>query len=278
MKKNNIMKEDWDFLVIVDACRYDYFKKVYRKYLRGRLEKRISLGHHTLVFCKNTFQRYYDDVIYISSSPYINGKGVKFEGWKAKDHFYKIVDVWDKGWDKEKRTVLPEVLSRFALREIKKNKNKRFIIHYMQPHYPYLSGSLIPKSIERKFLKQTGEAKKPNKTSIRFWVGDMMIKLFGEESVWMVRKIMKEPPRDTFEYVWRYHRRNMDKLKILYYRNLEIVLKEVVKFINKLPEGKIVITSDHGEGFGEHGVWLHNKNNLRRRILIEVPWFEVERK
>jgi hypothetical protein len=39
-----IMQEYWDYLIILDACRYDYFGKFCKQYFSGRLEKRWSLG------------------------------------------------------------------------------------------------------------------------------------------------------------------------------------------------------------------------------------------
>ena len=36
------MKEDWDNLVILDACRYDMFKKL--NTINGKLEYKISIG------------------------------------------------------------------------------------------------------------------------------------------------------------------------------------------------------------------------------------------
>ena len=32
MKEQNLFNEDWDTLIILDACRYDFFEKVYRDY------------------------------------------------------------------------------------------------------------------------------------------------------------------------------------------------------------------------------------------------------
>lgn len=60
-----------------------------------------------------------------------------------------------------------------------------------------------------------------------------------------------------------------------YYNNLRLVLQEVQRCSNALP-GKHVITSDHGESFGECGVcWTHRGGFFP--WLIEIPWFEVEK-
>ena len=56
MKKSRIIDEDWDFLIILDACRYDYFKKNYKKYFKiGKLEKRKTLATWTLEWAERNF-------------------------------------------------------------------------------------------------------------------------------------------------------------------------------------------------------------------------------
>jgi len=39
----NIMDEKWNYLIILDACRYDYFLNNYKKYLNGKLKKEYPL-------------------------------------------------------------------------------------------------------------------------------------------------------------------------------------------------------------------------------------------
>ena len=38
-KKINLVEESWNYLIILDACRYDFFKKVYKKYLECEVKK-----------------------------------------------------------------------------------------------------------------------------------------------------------------------------------------------------------------------------------------------
>ena len=57
-----------------------------------------------------------------------------------------------------------------------------------------------------------------------------------------------------------------------YYSNAEFIIKRVFKFIDKI-EGKVVITSDHGDLLGEDGMWGHGK--IPHSILRTVPWLEM---
>ena len=110
-KNIDLANEDWQFLVVLDACRYDYFKEVYKDVLGdvGKLEKAISPASWTMEWLNKQFPEYYEDIIYVSSNPYINsGKEITIHGlsYNGKKHFHKVVDVWKK-WDEKTGTVLP---------------------------------------------------------------------------------------------------------------------------------------------------------------------------
>ena len=57
--------------------------------------------------------------------------------------------------------------------------------------------------------------------------------------------------------------------------NLRIALESIVDLVDDL-DGDVVVTADHGEAFGEQGVWEHH---VETHIppLVEVPWLELSR-
>ena len=67
-----ILDEDWDNLIILDACRYDFFKEeIEKRQIDGYLKKVISRGSHTLNFLKENFtEDYYNDIVYITANPH----------------------------------------------------------------------------------------------------------------------------------------------------------------------------------------------------------------
>lgn len=71
--------EDWDILIILDACRYDVFEKVHGTYLDGELKKVRSEGSETREWLKKTWVDKYD-LSYYSANPYVNSLGV----WSLK--------------------------------------------------------------------------------------------------------------------------------------------------------------------------------------------------
>ena len=139
-----IRKMDWDYLIILDACRYDYFEKVYRKYLKeGKLKKVISPASYTLEWAQKVFlnTKLFRNVIYISANPYINSKK-PMEGIDFRSEFKKIIDVWYSNWNDKVNTILPRDMTKKAIETIKKNKDSKIIIHYLQPHAPYLTDKI----------------------------------------------------------------------------------------------------------------------------------------
>lgn len=58
-----------------------------------------------------------------------------------------------------------------------------------------------------------------------------------------------------------------------YQENLEVTLPHIKKLYQEL-SGKTVVTSDHGQAFGEWGVYWH-PSNVHIDALREVPWLEM---
>ena len=277
MKTVKVMEEEWDYLIVLDACRYDCFSKLYNKFLEGTLERRLSLGSCTSEWCKRNFTEYYPDVIYISANPHINSKA-KIFGFQAKRHFYKIIDVWNNGWDDKLGTVPPERVNEATLRAIKSYPKKRFIIHYLQPHAPYIS----PKFQSLGFSKPHPHAgiilQSPTREATEFlgkianYVESISKKLrLGNGIAWKLREVLRLPPATPMDAARR--KLGVNGLKRAYLENLRIVLENIAILIKHL-SGNIVITSDHGELLGEKWKYSH-PCGYKTRILREVPWFRV---
>lgn len=283
------MEEDWKFLIVLDACRYDYFSETYRDFFNGKLEKRISPGCSTVEWLQNSFQDYYSEVIYISGNPFINSK-IRVAGFDAKRHFYKVVDVWRFGWDDKIGTVPPEVINKTTLKYYLKYPEKRFIVHYLQPHAPYLSAKFQIKGYPKPNFKNgsilTGVANYKNITRhlevLINIVGNFLWKTGLIESVWELRERIGLPPLSPMDAFKRKYGKNC--LIEAYKENLKIVLEYVAKLCKKV-SGKKVITSDHGELLGEEGYYEHPNGPIdkffhkiyprREKILREVPWLII---
>ena len=283
-----VMEEKWDYLIILDACRYDYFLMMYNNYFNGDLFKGISVSTFTLEWCLKSFKDYYPDVIYISGNPYINSK-VKIGRFHAKKHFYKVVDVWDFGWNEILGTVPPEKINETTINFIKKFPNKRFIIHYLQPHEPFISfkyghkGYSKPNPYEKNILQGLqGNQYNVNFEKIMLIINTLLMRTKLIKNPYQLRDILKLPPVNPMDDIRRIY--GMDGLREAYKENLKIVLNNVAKLCKILlcqyPSKKIVITSDHGEGLGENGIvghWPSRLSSARKDpILLEVPLLRVK--
>lgn len=280
VKAQDILAEDWDTLIILDACRYDFFKKVYRDYLVGTLEKRASPGSCTGEWLVRTFPDRYD-ITYVSANPYINSYGVPLQkcnkkynfSWRASDHFSRIIDAWEFGWDENLDTVPPGKVNETYFTN---KPAKKTIIHYIQPHAPYLSlDSTIGSWRGNKEIIQGKELiqKRTLYLALRKWASQILENLIGRKGIWRVRKLLRREPSSVVEWLWR--EGNIERIHYYYEDNLRQVLSAAADLVKEL-NGKIIVTTDHGEAFGEQGVWGHPQK-IRIPVLFEVPWLVISK-
>lgn len=234
----DVMNEDWDNLVILDACRYDLFKQI--NTITGNLIKVESRGSATPEFLRGNFQNgSFLNTVYITTNPMLYKHREKIN---AK--FYDVIDLWrGETWDGEQEIVLPEVVTREAKKAIEQYPNKRLLVHYLQPHYPFIDS-------DTQFDKGHIGDDEPNE--LNTWMKIMT----GEVSI----------PKET---LWN-----------AYADNLQRALPHVQDLVNEFV-GKTVITSDHGNMFGERSSpipvreWGHPEG-IWTDELVKVPWLEVE--
>lgn len=294
-ERQDIWKDDWDVLIVLDACRYDYFEKKYKDYFKKSELKKVKsfseCAFRTLTIdwlCKN-FTKFYEDIIFISSNPIVNSrvewkekkKGEDKEGlsFSGRKHFFKVIDVWDFGWDNKFGTVFPEKVCEALLREKKKNPGKRFILDFMQPHFPY-----IGEEYRKYFLKKEdaqkqkegifnrGKKKKMLKTKVRSFFAEFIKDRLGDKALWKIMKWLKIRPKSSWTMIGIAE--GIEGIKRAYEENLDFVMKDVSELTKKL-KGKIVITADHGEYLGESGKFGHGKKPPHSQEVIEVPWLVI---
>lgn len=227
-----VMEEDWDYLIVLDACRYDTFKEV----VDERAKYVISGGTATGVWMVWNFREKYKDVIYIAGNPHF--ASVHLKKTLGFNPFYMVKEVWDYGWDSTLKTVPPEEVTIAALDTLKKFPEKRMIIHYNQPHHPFLSDKELTERDDGTWHTLEGG----------LWGGQ-------KKTVWDLA---------------RQGEVSIERVKKAYKGNLKIVMKEVKKLKEELP-GRVILTADHGDLFGEYGLYGHG-HSLRAEGLVKVPW------
>jgi len=120
----DIFDENWDTLIILDACRYDLFQS--QELLSGTLKSRISRGSSTNEWIRaNMSARRLHDTVYVTSNPmYLNNDGL------FDLQLHAVVDIKD---------IDPEIVTKRAKSAHFEYPHKQLIVHFTQPHYPFLS-------------------------------------------------------------------------------------------------------------------------------------------
>ena len=258
---NDVLDEDWDNLFILDACRYDVFAD--QADLPGTLERRISKGSESWRFLRENFAgRDCHDVVYVTANPH----AYKLEAGT----FHATWNLLDDRWDPELQTVRPEVVADAAREALEQFPDKRLIVHFMQPHFPFLGETgqqLDHGGITYQFGEdvdadvepadgheqpatpgQNGDEERIR--SILIW-GQLRWNLLDVETVWQA-----------------------------YCENLDIVLPVVEELLSDL-DGRTVVTSDHGNLFGERLSPIPTRAyghppGLFAEELRRVPWHIVD--
>lgn len=154
--------------------------------------------------------------------------------------FADVVPLWESAWDDDRRTVPPHAVVDALEDSTEAFVDKRLVVHFVQPHIPFIgpTGDQFEQpSFQGDVLENRGAA---------------------VDNVWMQLrrgKVAKEEVRRAYK------------------ENLQIALPAVSRLLD-LVDGKTVITSDHGNAFGEWWTYGHPPG---RHIdaLTRVPWATV---
>jgi hypothetical protein len=151
--------------------------------------------------------------------------------------FHDVVPVWQDDWDDDLRTVPPEVMTDRVLAAHEEYPDKRVLAHYVQPHIPFVgpTGRAIPHEVvfAQTVIRQDTD----------------------QQNLWAAL----EAGRLDRDEVWR-----------AYVENLDLALPAVERALDGVA-GRVVVTADHGNVFGEHGLYGHPPG---RHVpeLVTVPW------
>lgn len=226
-------KDDWDNLLILDACRHDLFEEIY-----GKSEYRYSLGSASSDYFKKTYSEGdYSDVVYISANPHSHeSEFIDLTGKDPDKVFHSVFHTYMTDWSEENQTVMPKSICRDTRTAEELFPDKKKVVHFMQPHYPFVGSNL-------------GAGIHPNLDAPER----------RRKSVW------REAERGNVskEKVWREYR-----------NNLEFVMEYVRELADDL-DGKTVVTSDHGNLVGENGRYGHPPGS-KAKVLRKVPWVELD--
>jgi len=270
-QKNLIYNSDWSMVMVLDACRYDFLENIYSRFLDGDLAKVKSEGSYTKEWFENTFTAPMTDVVYVNSNPLIP---YKIPGWENR--FHRAVNATEDAWSDEYMTMLPKEVGRIARLTRARHPRKKVIVHFMQPHRPYMAlkdTEFDLFGLKRFKERMDGETPGPV-DKVRKFIGDLLFKLIGGRRTYLLRKRLGLGGPGYLERI--VEEKNRPYLFSAYAENVKEVLGEVRKVVERVPDEDIVVTADHGELLGEDGIYEHPIWS-DHPVLREVPWLRVEK-
>ena len=227
----NVYEREWDVLVVLDACRADLLQSVAPPvdYL-DTVETVRSVGSSSSEWLENTFLGHPET----GHTAMVTGN-TWTDRYLDADAFAALDEVWKYAWDDEVDTIPARAVTDRAIALAREQSPRRLVVHYMQPHHPFVPDPLDGDDGLARTSEQSNTANP--------WVSLRR----GEMSV---------------EQVWQ-----------AYEANLRYVLNDVAVLIDNI-DGRIAITADHGNLFGEWGLYGHPMETPVPALLT-VPWAET---
>ena len=253
----------WDYLIILDACRYDVFSEVYSELsLPGPLTK-VNTGEINTSFWYRRHWSHEDtDATLITANPWTFKASNK-----ADERFARAIWADPEGEEvKGREAIMSRITPLFAhsggfgvfhpkvalecFAEYKE-PGLRYVIHLIPPHLPF--------------------------------IGERGKELFSK------LKIDQRQHGGVYRAIRNYGRKgNWEELRACYKESVVATLQAIHPYSDLFSDGRLVITSDHGELIGEpffddNGMYWHKVagiswgvRNSIREMLQEVPWWSTE--
>lgn len=224
-----IYNHDWDLLIILDACRIDLMDEIADRYdFIESGSHATSVGSATEEWMAKTFTAEYAEEM--RKTAYVTGNPHSSRDLDARD--FKVLDeVWRYAWDDDRGTIPARPVTDRAIATAREIDPERLLVHYMQPHHPFVPCPELNEDIG-----------------------------FKEDLTWNHIWEALQAGQISAERVWKGYR-----------KNLEYVLGDVELLLKNVDAETAIITSDHGNGMGEFGVYGHP---LYAPVpaLKKVPW------
>ena len=234
----NVYERDWDALILLDACRVDELERQSRRFeFLSEMNKIPSVATYSPSWMANTFgdatQTELDNTAYITANPF-SKEISEVEEVGYVDH------VWQYATDPSLNVVPPRPVTDRAIETARSKSLDRLIIHYMQPHAPFIRQS----DGELETILQGVQSENDYGEGLGVWPAIYAGHVDSDEVV--------EAYRET----------------------LALVLQDVELLLKNLNAPETVISADHGQLFGEKGLFGH-PSNMPLPAVQYVPWVKT---
>jgi hypothetical protein len=228
----SVYEREWDVLVVLDGCRVDTLRRVASDApALGEVGAVRSVGSSSSEWLERTFDP--------ARAPVDRTVMVTGNTWTDRyldaAAFAALDEVWKYAWDEEHNTVPARAVTDRALSAARERDPDRLVVHYMQPHHPFVPDPIA----DDDGLARTGTAS-------------------SETNPWVLLR-RGEVSRE--------------RVRAAYRANLRYVLEEVSALIANVA-GRVAVTADHANLFGEWGLYGHPMHTPVP-ALLRVPWAEA---
>ena len=247
----NIYDRDWDLLIVLDACRVDALRQVAPDYeFLEEIESVWSVGSATAEWTANTFVQSYRETIRETACVTANGT-VK---WTMEGDNRQLENDLVAAWLTDFDMVSPED---FLLLDT---------VWEYGPRDPY-GGLIVPEAVTDRVVR-VGRKKNWNRLIAHY---------MPPHAPHRSRAITANRHLKFHEAnPWKAIRNGTDRSRVWdnYLADLRWVLDTVEELLRNVDAEKVVITADHGDAFGEYGVYSHPMGVPHPHIR-RVPWAQT---
>lgn len=252
----NVFDEEWDLLIVLDTARVDAMQAVADEYdFIGDVDSIWSVGGASAEWLARTFDEQHVDQI--RETAFLS----------AQSHIQEILDT--KAHVNDSRRPLPfKTLRLLPSVDIDTLGKAEYLFKFEtvgeEGPYGHTRGNTPPE-----YVTDRGVAVGREHDFER-----LILQYHQPHTPWFSQALAEDRELEYHEYDWwnyYYETGDLEKIWDAYMSDLRYVLDEIEVLLQNVDAERVVITSDHGEAFGEYGVLGHNLGSLHPQVR-KVPW------
>lgn len=233
--------ENWDVLIILDAARPDYVHRLWPQFGTVR-----ALGGITHRWLEHFWKLVQEPMVYFTANPVVT-KVHK----KVNPPGVTLVELWRNKWEIfgpcRLGSVHPQNVNAAVIRYLGKQPcRRRLVVHYLQPHGPYIGDIGLPVQVGNLNDGPTGKK--------------------GDRSVMACIK--------GKYFTWQ-------DVRLAYDSNLRLVMPyamDMTRTLKRQGYTRIIITADHGEALGDRhsNKQFYGHAGIPYALIQDVPFWQMK--